>query len=275
MLDKETDKIVISRDVRFIENNIQNLDNGNVQEDFNTTKMKEDSKIKTTVKVKGNEITDSKIEYILGDKFEDEKEQDLDESIVEVFEDAEDEESGMELPESNETCVHPNIQNELNNQEAAKTWNEKLHQIITNLGFEQRQEIEETAKGLEKHFELTRLGELTNYLGINIERDSQGSYYIDQAQYIQKVINRFGLQDAKSSQIPLDTGYLKICRDGKGMKDNNNYQKLIGALLYVATHTRPDIAASVSILSQKIKQPTDIDWLKRKKTLNDLKWHNR
>lgn len=42
-------------------------------------------------------------------------------------------------------------------------------------------------------------------------------------------------------------------------------------LCYVATHTRPDIAASVSILSRKVKQPTETDWNEAKKILRYLK----
>lgn len=134
-----------------------------------------------------------------------------------------------------------------------------------------KEEIMKTAESLEQHFELTWLGELNNYLGINIERDPEGTYYMNQAQYIQKIINRFGLQDAKSSKIPLDTGYLKLSRDEKSMENNEDYQRLIGALLYVTTHTRPDITASVSILSQKIKQPTNLDWNEAKRVVRYLK----
>lgn len=131
--------------------------------------------------------------------------------------------------------------------------------------------IQNTADGLAAQFKLTRLGELKSYLGINIERDVNGIFYMDQVQYFQKIINKFGLQDAKISKTPLDTGYIKIARDGKAMDHANKFQKLIGALLYVATHTRPDIAASVSILSQRVKQPTETDWNEAKKIVRYLK----
>lgn len=39
---------------------------------------------------------------------------------------------------------------------------------------------------------LMRLGELKSYLGINIERGREGFFfYMDQADYIQKIIDRF------------------------------------------------------------------------------------
>jgi hypothetical protein len=188
-------------------------------------------------------------------------------------------------------------------KQAAKAWNKKLHGALIKLSFRQsasdpclyskrtskgvqyvtvyvddlliadedEDEIQNTASELEEEFELTRLGELKNYLGINIERDSNGVFYMDQAQYIQKIIDRFGLQDAKISKIPMDTGYLKIAHDGKAMSNSDNFQKLIGALLYIATHTRPDIATSASILSKRIKQPTETDWNEAKRIVRYLK----
>lgn len=80
----------------------------------------------------------------------------------------------------------------------------------------------------------------------------------------------FGLQDAKSSKIPLDPGYLKT-RTDEAMEDSGRYQQLIGALLYVAVNTRPDIAASVNILSQYNVKPSTTDWTEVRKVLRYLK----
>lgn len=60
-------------------------------------------------------------------------------------------------------------------------------------------------------------------------------------------------------------------RDGKPIGNKEEFQKLIGALLYIATHTRPDIGASVSILSQKNKQPSVIDLNEAKRIVKYLK----
>lgn len=42
-----------------------------------------------------------------------------------------------------------------------------------------------------------------------------------QEQYIQKIVVRFGLEDAKISKIPMDTGYRKIIGDKKPMVSND------------------------------------------------------
>ncbi|XP_075164053.1 uncharacterized protein LOC142236702 [Haematobia irritans] len=49
------------------------------------------------------------------------------------------------------------------------------------------------------------------------------------------------------------------------------YQETIGSLIYLAVNSRPDIAASVSILSQHVSQPMEEDWTEVKRLLKYLK----
>jgi Reverse transcriptase (RNA-dependent DNA polymerase) len=120
-----------------------------------------------------------------------------------------------------------------------------------------------------KDFDLKDLGIVKNYLGINVERDNFGNYSICQSNYIEKIINEAGLCDAKESSFPMDVGYYKL--DGELLNNNDEYRKLIGMLLFVATHTRPDIAASVSILSQKVSNPRNTDMNEVKRMIRYLK----
>ena len=55
------------------------------------------------------------------------------------------------------------------------------------------------------------------------------------------------------------------------MAKSDNYQKLIDALLYVDVNTCPDIAASVSILSEHNQLPTEADWFEAKRSTKYLK----
>lgn len=132
--------------------------------------------------------------------------------------------------------------------------------------------ITDTANDLSKYFDLSDLGELHHYLGIQIKRDEKGIYNINQSQYIDSLTKRFGLTDAKISTVPMDPGYLKIDRkDMKVLPDGKKYQQLIGALLYIAVHTRPDINAAVTILSQHNTNPSQTDWNEVKRILQYLK----
>lgn len=55
------------------------------------------------------------------------------------------------------------------------------------------------------------------------------------------------------------------------MISNDRYQQLIGCLLYASVNTRPDISASVSILAQKVAEPTEEDWNELKRVVKYLK----
>lgn len=124
---------------------------------------------------------------------------------------------------------------------------------------------------MKEEFSLSNMGKLGSYLGMKVERDNNGIYKLNQEAYIDKIIERYNLQDAKPSKIPLDPGYMKTIQNGEEMERNDGYQSLMGALLYVAVNTRPDIAASVSILSQQIKRPSTVDWTEAKRVVRYLK----
>ncbi|XP_055633480.1 uncharacterized protein LOC129773848 [Toxorhynchites rutilus septentrionalis] len=78
------------------------------------------------------------------------------------------------------------------------------------------------------------------------------------------------VMDAKGSSIPLDTGYYRSRVDSRLLDSNEDYHSLVGALLYVAINTRPDIAASVSILSRQVSRATETDWVELKRVVRYL-----
>lgn len=60
------------------------------------------------------------------------------------------------------------------------------------------------------------------------------------------------------------------------LSTNTEYRKVIGMLLYVSTHTRPDISASLCIIAQRVENPRKIDLseaLRVVKYLNGTKDH--
>jgi hypothetical protein len=120
-----------------------------------------------------------------------------------------------------------------------------------------------------RDFELKSMGEATDYLGMGIERDQDGNFMMSQRKFIEEIIEVAGLSDAKTSRFPLDTGYHKLT--GKELDSNDKYRTIIGMLLYLSTNTRPDIAASVAILSQRVTKPRDTDMNEAKRVIRYLK----
>ena len=63
----------------------------------------------------------------------------------------------------------------------------------------------------------------------------------------------------------------KNATDDKSLTDRSIFQKLVGALLYLALTTRPDIAFAVNLFSQACKSPTVEDFIAAKTVLRYLK----
>lgn len=114
-------------------------------------------------------------------------------------------------------------------------------------------EYEEIIQNLNKHFQVVSLGDISHYS-------------LNQQMYIQKVLTRFGMDQAKPSKYPMDPGHIQQKEEADKLTDNHQYTSLIGSLLYVAVSTLPDIAVSVSILGRSMA-----DWTEAKRILRYLK----
>ena len=186
-------------------------------------------------------------------------------------------------------------------KQAANVWNQKLHETLIKNGSVQSKddnclysytsggvkiyllihvddilaatnsvnELHSFMRRVGKGFEIKDLGEAMNYLGIRLQRNGEGFFEISQSDYIDKVLQVTEMTDAKVSRIPMDTGYHKL--NGTPLDTNEGYRKLIGMLLYLSVNSRPDIAAPVAILCQKVSAPTDSDLNEAKRVLRYLK----
>lgn len=136
--------------------------------------------------------------------------------------------------------------------------------------YNKENEFEKIVQELMKNFKLTNLGEISYFLGIQIERINE-VFYLNQKAYIEKVADQFGLMNAKPSKIPMSVGYHSQQKEERiELKDNKQFQSLVGCLLFIAVNTRPDISISVSILSRNVKSPTQDDWTEGKRIVKYL-----
>ena len=138
------------------------------------------------------------------------------------------------------------------------------------IAFDNKEEIRKIGDKLSSVFEIVALGDIQQFLGLEVERNLDGTYSIGQRKYIEKTLQRFGMESAKGSPYPLDPGYLKQ-NSSPELPNNDQYRRIIGSLLYLAVNSRPDIAAATSILSRKVSCPTALDLCEAKRTLRYLK----
>ena len=92
---------------------------------------------------------------------------------------------------------------------------------------------------MKNEFEMSLLGELSFFLGLQIHQSNQG-IFISQAKYIIEMIKRFGMGYFKLVTTPMKMSCkLRKYYDSKST-DQRQYMSMIGSLLYVTT-SRPDV----------------------------------
>lgn len=125
--------------------------------------------------------------------------------------------------------------------------------------------ITELISKLQCRFDMTDLGALKYFLGLEITRDMDG-IHVSQAKYVRDVLTRFGMLSAKPCSTPIalrsDTDIGSLC----SVPDAQNYRALVGALHYL-TFSSPEIAFSVSRLSQFMHSPHERHLVAAKRVL--------
>ena len=106
-------------------------------------------------------------------------------------------------------------------------------------------------------WECRDLGDTQEFLRMRIIK-SKGRILVDQIDYLQKVLQRFNLINAKAVPTPLPEGYQPMPNKGAPNPEiRASFQQVIGSLLYIMLGTRPDIAYTVVKLSQFAANPTE------------------
>src|SRR6266498_1870915 len=107
------------------------------------------------------------------------------------------------------------------------------------------------------------LGQTKFYLGLQLEHLPAG-ILIHQSAYIQKILEKFNMDKLYPSKTPMVVRSLDTNKDQFRPRHENEellgpevpYLSAIGALMYIANCTRPDIAFAVNLLARYSVAPT-------------------
>lgn len=195
-------------------------------------------------------------------------------------------------------------------KQSARQWNKKLHSVFIELGYTRLQadrsiyiyakddtrvivpvyidditiaskskaDSDKLVHDLSQHFKLRDLGETKFILNIEVIRDRPNrSLSLSQRQYCLDILERYGMLDCNPVGTPLPPG-LKLSKsmgpqspeDAEAMRDVP-YLSALGALQYLATMTRPDIAYAVSFLGRFSSNPGLQHWAALKHLLRYVK----
>jgi hypothetical protein len=103
-------------------------------------------------------------------------------------------------------------------------------------------------------FQMSDLGPLSFYLGIEVHQDDSG-ITLQQTAYAKRVVELDGLTDCDPALTSMEER-LKLSHDSTTEEvDATQYRRLVGSLRYLA-HTRPDLAFSVGYVSPFMQRPT-------------------
>ena len=117
---------------------------------------------------------------------------------------------------------------------------------------------------LNEEFEMTDLGPLTVFLGMEIRRNRRlRNLHLSQTRYINAILERFGMASATTISTPADPHVHLIASPPEHIAEAINrqrYQAAVGSLIYAMIGTRPDIAFAVSAISQYSTNPGPAHW---------------
>ena len=131
-----------------------------------------------------------------------------------------------------------------------------------------RNMCEEFKKLMMLEFDMSDLGKMKYFLGIEVLQHPEG-IYICQRRYAQEILKQFGMDRCNSVKNPIVSG-CKLSKDEEGTKvDASMFKQVVGSLMYL-TATRPDLMYGVSLISRFMSCPTEQYWLAAKRLLRYL-----
>jgi hypothetical protein len=125
------------------------------------------------------------------------------------------------------------------------------------------------ASTMESEFEMSMIGELSFFLGLQITQRSEGMF-ISQEKYLREMLKRFQMEDSKPVGTPMVTR-CKLSKDDDSPDVNqSSYRSMIGSLLYITTSC-PNIMHVVGMVRRYQSAPKQSHLLDVKRIFRYLK----
>ncbi|GKE15650.1 putative ribonuclease H-like domain-containing protein, partial [Tanacetum coccineum] len=106
----------------------------------------------------------------------------------------------------------------------------------------------EFEKMMHKKFQISSMGELTFFLGLQVKQKEDG-IFISQDKYVTEILKKFSFSDVKTASTPMET-HKPLLKDADGEDvDEHMYRSMIGSLMYL-TSSIPDIMFDVCVCAR-------------------------
>jgi Reverse transcriptase (RNA-dependent DNA polymerase)/GAG-pre-integrase domain len=199
----------------------------------------------------------------------------------------------MEIPKGFEVKGHKQdvvlklVNNLYGQKQAGRVWNTYLTEGLEQIGFKQcksdpcifwrnqtlivlytddtivtgpcTKEVDEAIKEISTVFEITHQPEVKDFLGVHIQRNTDGTIVLTQPQLIKSIITDLGLKENPNTRdIPaLSSKILQKHSNSPSHNEKWHYRSVIGKLNYLEKSTRPDIAYAVHQCARFASDPRE------------------
>ncbi len=162
-------------------------------------------------------------------------------------------------------------------KQASRQWYFKFHQIIVSYGFEANlmdECVYHKFSGSKYIFLVLYVDDIL--LATNDINRSRGILGLSQRTYIDKVLQRYGMQNSKPGDTPVAKGdKFSLNQCPKNSLESQEMQKIpyasaVGSLMYAQVCTRPDIAYIVGMLGRYLSNPGMDHWRAAKRVMRYL-----
>jgi hypothetical protein len=118
-------------------------------------------------------------------------------------------------------------------------------------------DIMEMKSALSGRFEMSDLGEIRQFLGLQIERNREKrQLFLHQTPYLRDIISRAGMAACNGVQTPMEVNtHLCPFENKEDITKTPEYQSTVGSVMYAMLGTRPDLAYSISTLGKFSSAP--------------------
>jgi len=105
--------------------------------------------------------------------------------------------------------------------------------------------------------QLEEEGDAAGFLGVDLERLSDGRIHMTQKGLIARIVSAVGLNmsETKTKSTPAERKPITKDEEGEPSQESFSYASVVGMLLYLSGHTRPDLAYSVSQVARFMFAP--------------------
>ena len=122
--------------------------------------------------------------------------------------------------------------------------------------------IQQTELAIEQHVELEKLGIPNKLLGMELEWGQNNEWVkLTQKSAIGNLAKEFGvITTIPTKSLPLNVNdYAPLTEKQVDPELQKKYQSLVGSLLYITRHTRPELSIHVNLLGRRTSHPSQLN----------------